>query len=83
MNKKTKLVWKTLLVLLIFSTSMFMGIILHKYGYISQLKERINSWSNLLYHRACNFHELHLKLIYDFEINLLLLNIQNNKMYSI
>jgi len=46
MNKKTKLVWKTLLVLLILSTSMFMGIILHKYGYISKLNERINSWSD-------------------------------------
>jgi hypothetical protein len=46
MNKRTKLVWGTLLLLLLFSISMLMGILLHKYGYISRLNKQINSWSD-------------------------------------
>ena len=46
MNKRTKLVWATLLLLLLLSISMLMGILLHKYGYISQLHKRINYWTD-------------------------------------
>ena len=41
-----KKILKTLLLLLLLSISMLMGVLLHKYGYISQLNKQINVWSD-------------------------------------